>query len=60
MPEVITKYPDVVLQILHESGAECSTEAVQRILTTCPPERFCSLPTEEICVYSLNEIPKMT
>lgn len=60
MPEVITKYPDIVLQILRESGAECGTGAVQRILTACPTERFCSLPTGEICVYGLNEIPQMT
>jgi hypothetical protein len=60
MPEIITKYPDIVLQILRESGAECGTGAAQRILTACPPERFCSLPTGEICVYGLNEIPKMT
>lgn len=60
MPEIITKYPDIVLQILRESGIECGTGAAQRILTACPPERFCSLPTGEICVYGLNEIPKMT
>lgn len=60
MPEIITKYPDIVLQILRGSEAECSTGAVQKILTTCPPERFCSLPTGEICVYGLNEIPQMT
>ncbi|MFA4820217.1 MAG: hypothetical protein WC613_04660 [Candidatus Aenigmatarchaeota archaeon] len=60
MPEIITKYPDIVLQILRESGAECGTGAAQKILTACPPERFCSLPTGEICVYGLNEIPQMT
>jgi hypothetical protein len=60
MPEIITKYPDIVLQILRESGVECGTGVAQRILTACPPERFCSLPTGEICVYGLNEIPEMT
>lgn len=60
MPEIITKYPDIVLQILRGSGAECGAGAAQRILTACPPERFCSMPTGEVCVYGLNEIPKMT
>ena len=60
MPEIITKYSDIVLQILSESGAECGTGVVQRILTACPSEQFCSLPTGEICVYGLNEIPQMT
>lgn len=60
MPEIVTKYPDIVLQILSETGAECGTGAVQKILTAYPSERFCSLPTEEICVYGLNEIPQMT
>ncbi len=26
MPEIITKYPDIMLQILRESGAECGTK----------------------------------
>lgn len=60
MPEIITKYPDIVLQILRESGAKCGEGAIQRILTACPQERFCSLPTGELCVYGLNEISKMT
>ena len=60
MPEIITKYPDIVLQVLRESGAECGAGAVQKILTACSPEQFCSLPTGEICVYGLDEIPKMT
>lgn len=59
MPEIITKYPEIVLQILRESGAECGV-ATQKILTSCPVERFCSLPTGELCIYGLNEIPKMT
>lgn len=59
MPEIITKYPEIVLQILRESGAECGV-AAQKILTSCPVERFCSLPTGELCIYGLNEIPKMT
>lgn len=60
MPEQISKYPDVTLKILKEAGAICGEGAAQKILTACPPERFCSLPTGEICVYGLDDIPKMT
>jgi len=60
MPEVVTKYPEIVIKILREAGIECGTGAPQRILTACPAERFCSLPTGEICVYGLNEISKAT
>lgn len=60
MPEQISKYPDVTLQVLKESGAVCGEGAPQTILTQCPRERFCSLRTGEICVYGIEEIPKMT
>lgn len=60
MPEQITKYPDVTLQVLEGAGAQCGTGVKPRILTRCPPERFCSLPTGELCIYGLEEIPKMT
>ena len=60
MPEQISKYPDVTLQVLRESGAVCAQGAPQNILKQCPRDRFCSLRTGEICVYGINEIPKMT
>ena len=60
MPEQISKYPDVTLQVLRESGAVCGQGAPQNILKQCPRDRFCSLRTGEICVYGINEIPKMT
>jgi hypothetical protein len=60
MPEQISKYPDVTLQVLKESGAVCGQGAPQTILKQCPRDRFCSLRTGEICVYGINEIPKMT
>ena len=60
MPEQISKYPDVTLQVLREGGAVCGQGAPQKILKQCPRERFCSLKTGEICVYGINEIPKMT
>jgi hypothetical protein len=45
MPEIISKYPDVVLKVLSGDGARCGEGATQKILKKCPPERFCSLPT---------------
>jgi hypothetical protein len=60
MPEIISKYPDIVLQILKEAGIQCGTGAKQQILVNCHAEKFCSLPTGELCVYGLNDIPKMT
>lgn len=60
MPEVISKYPEITIRVLEGAGARCGPEFQPRILTKCPPERFCSLPTGEICVYGVNEIPQMT
>jgi hypothetical protein len=60
MPEQISKYPDATLQVLTENGAVCGQGAPQKILKQCPRDRFCSLRSGEICVYGINEIPKMT
>lgn len=60
MPEQISKYPEVTLSVLKGAGARCGEGAEQRILTQCPPERFCALPSGEICVYGLDDIPLMT
>jgi hypothetical protein len=60
MPEQISKYPDVTLKVLKDLGAVCGEGAPQEILTQCPAKRFCSLPTGEICVYGIDEIPQMT
>ncbi len=60
MPEVISKYPEITLKVLKEAGASCGPEFQPRILTKCPAERFCSLPTGEICVYGIDEIPQAT
>lgn len=60
MPEQISKYPDVTIRVLKGAGARCGQGVERKILTQCPPERFCSLPTGEICVYGIQEIPKMT
>lgn len=60
MPELISKYPEVTLQILREAGARCGEGVEQKILTKCPPARFCALPSGELCVYGIEEIPLMT
>lgn len=60
MPEQITKYPEVTLRVLKGAGAHCGEGVKQRILTKCPADRFCALPTGEICVYGIDQIPQMT
>ncbi len=60
MPEQITKYPEVTLEVLKGAGARCGIGIEQRILKKCPRERFCALPTGEICVYGIKDIPQMT
>ena len=60
MPEQISKYPDVTLDVLKGAGGRCGEGAQQNILKQCPAERFCSLPTGEICVYGITDIPHMT
>lgn len=53
MPEQITKYPEVTIKVLTGTGARCGQGADQNILTQCPRERFCALPTGELCVYGV-------
>ena len=60
MPEQISKYPDVTIQVLKGAGARCGPGVEKKILKQCPGERFCSLSTGEICVYGLDQIPQMT
>ena len=60
MPEQITKYPDVTLKVLKGAGARCGEGAKQKILTKCPREQFCALPSGEICIYGIEQIPQMT
>lgn len=59
MPEILTKHPDIALKILKDAKLKCGTGEKQQILTWCPQDRFCSLPTGEICVYGVKEIPQM-
>ena len=60
MPEQITKYPEITIEVLQGAGAVCGKGAPQKILKQCPAERFCSLPSGEICVYGIKDIPQMT
>lgn len=60
MPEQISKYPEVTLKVLKDAGARCGEGLPQKILTKCPADRFCALPTGEICVYGIEQIPQMT
>lgn len=60
MPEILTKHPDVVLQVLKSAGIACGSNAKPHILTHCPPNRFCALPKGELCVYDINTVASMT
>lgn len=60
MPEQISKYPDVTIEVLQGAGARCGDGVEQKILKQCPRERFCALPSGEICVYGVADIPQMT
>ncbi len=60
MPEQISKYPEVTIEVLKGAGARCGEGAEQKILTQCPQERFCALSTGEVCIYGIEEIPQMT
>lgn len=60
MPEVITKHPDVVKQVLESAGARCGAGERQEILTKCPRDRFCKLPGGEICIYGVGDVGQMT
>jgi hypothetical protein len=46
MPEQISKYPDVTLQVLRESGAVCGQGAPQNILKQIP--KMTQVTTEEL------------
>ena len=60
MPEQISKYPEVTIQVLKEGGARCGPGVEKQILKQCPSERFCAFPSGEICVYGIAQIPQMT
>ncbi len=61
MPEILTKYPKIVKQILNDTGVvQCGKKKQKNILKKCPDEWFCSFPTGELCIYNYKDINKMT
>lgn len=60
MPEVLTRHPDTVLEVLKSAGARCGVGAPQTILTKCPRDSFCALPGGETCVYDIADVGEMT
>jgi len=60
MPEQLSKYPEVTLQVLQGAGARCGPDVERKILGKCPAERFCAFDSGEICVYGLDQISQMT
>ena len=60
MPEIVTKYPEVLIQELKDAKGKCGEDIQPQILKACPRDQFCSLPTGEICVYNLRDISAMT
>ena len=60
MPEQLTKYPEITIQVLRSAGVKCGEGSAQQILTKCPADSFCKLPGGEICVYGLADASKMT
>lgn len=60
MPEQLTKYPEITLKVLASAGAKCGQGAPQAILKACPRDQFCQLPGGEMCVYGLDQAPRMT
>jgi hypothetical protein len=60
MPELLTQYPDVALEVLRSEGARCGAGIEPKILTRCQPERFCALAGGELCVYGPQELHQMT
>ncbi|MDB4956673.1 MAG: hypothetical protein JWO36_4242 [Myxococcales bacterium] len=60
MPEILTKHPDIVIKVLESQGAQCGTGAKPKILTKCPPDKFCTLAGGELCVFGSRELGQMT
>jgi len=60
MPEVVTKHPGIVKEVLESAGARCGRGDPQKILTKCPPAQFCALPGGEVCIFGIDGIAQMT
>lgn len=60
MPEVLTKHPDVVLEVLKAEGAHCGIGVRPKILKECPQDKLCMFKGGELCVYGSTELGLMT
>lgn len=60
MPEILTKHPDIVVELLNKEGIICGQGSEQRILKKCPKESFCALKNGELCIYGLKQFSQMT
>ncbi len=60
MPQVLTKHPKIVKELISEMGANCGKGAPQKILKNCPEKSFCSLPGGELCVLGLDQTDDLT
>lgn len=60
MPELLTKYPEIVIKIFSDAHAKCGKGTPQTILTTCPKDQFCAFPTGELCIYGTKNVSQMT
>ena len=60
MPEVITKHPQQLIQLLKAAKMKCGDAKTKPlILTSCPSESFCKIPQGEICVYGIQSARNM-
>lgn len=57
MPEQISKYPEVTIQVLQSAGARCVPGVEKNILTRCPSERFCALPGGDLRLRARPDPP---
>ncbi len=60
MPELLTKHPDVVLEVLKAEGAHCGVGVRPKILKDCPEDKLCVFKGGELCVYGPTELGLMT
>ncbi len=58
MPEIITKHPEQVVQVLKGMSMDCGSDKTQKEVSGCPSEQFCTSPQGdgEICVYTPSDL----
>ncbi len=60
MPQILTKHPQIVKELISDLGGSCGKGAPQQILKDCPKKSFCSLPGGELCVLGLDQTDALT